>query len=200
MKPHYIIIVIAGLLLQSCNDAFLDRYPETAIAPNQFFKTTKDLELYTNTFYEYLNPDFQDGASDNVAIFADASEILNLLRGNITPSTVTGWTNWSELRRINFLLDNAQFANGTPEEINHYIGIARLIRATWYYDMVKRYSDLPWFSNEIKDTDEAMLYKAKDPRTLIVDSVMADLEFATRNISGDMANKTLINKWFAYAT
>lgn len=202
MKTSYFFIFIfcIGTLFQGCSDSFLERYPETNIAPNAYFKSTKDLELYTNTFYDFITPSFHDGVSDNVSVFADASEVLNLLRGNITPATVGGWNNWGELRSINFLLDNVENATGNPDEIKHYVGIARLMRAHWYYGMVKRYHEVPWYSSEIKDTDEDLLYKAKEPRHVVVDSVLADLEYAVENIKDDMGNKTRINKWFAYAT
>lgn len=194
----YISFLMIGLL--SCNDSFLERFPETSISPNLFFTNVQDMELYTNTYYdEYINGNYSDGVSDNCALYADAAETLNLLRGNITPATVGGWSNWGDLRRFNFLLENVHSVTGDTNVINHYIGISRLMRARWYYDMIKRYNDVPWYSTSLKDTDEELLYKPRDPRTLVVDSIMADLDFAVKHISDDMQNKTLISKWYAYA-
>jgi hypothetical protein len=34
----------------------MELYPETSISPEAFFKTVKDLELYTNTYYTSLTP------------------------------------------------------------------------------------------------------------------------------------------------
>lgn len=198
MKKYYCSI-LAILILISCNDSFLERFPKTTISPNVFFENVKDLELYTNTFYEYIYGSYSDGVNDNCALYADVSEVLDLLRGNITPATVKGWDNWGDLRRFNFLLENVHKTVGNQDEINHYIGLTRLMRARWYYDMVKRYSDVPWFSKTLKDTDQDLLYKNRDSRTQVVDSIMADLDFAVKYMSESMANKTVMSKWYALA-
>ena len=44
---------LAGALT-GCNDSFMDRYPETSITEESFFKTVNDLEIYTNNMYGYL--------------------------------------------------------------------------------------------------------------------------------------------------
>lgn len=206
-KTGLYILVIIGFI--SCNDSFMERYPETSIVPEAFFKTITDLELYTNTYYEFIHPAayrHSSGASahsldvsDDYAIFSEKSSVMNLLRGNVTPATVDGWDNWGELRRFNFFLKHAQSVSGETEVINHHVGITRLMRATWYYNMIKRYNDVPWYSAPLSDKDEEMLYKGKDSRTVVVDSIMADLEYAVNHILPDMGNKTRINKWYAYA-
>lgn len=188
------------LIAASCNDSYLEKFPETSISKDVFFKNTKDLELYTNTYYEYINAEYSDGVSDNVSIFSDASETLNLLRGNISPATVGGWDDWGTLRRFNFFLENVNAATGDPSDINHYKGLTRLMRAIWYYDKVKRYNEVPWYSTALKDTDEELLYKGRDPRNTVVDSIMADLEFAVVHMKEDMGNKTEMSKWFALAS
>ncbi|MDR0431373.1 MAG: RagB/SusD family nutrient uptake outer membrane protein [Tannerellaceae bacterium] len=194
-----IIAIACVLLLVGCNDSFLERMPETTISPEVFFNNVQDLKLYTNTYYEYIEPQFRDDVTDNCAVFSDVSEMLNLIRGNISPSTVSGWNNWDKLRRFNFMLDNVHKATGDADEINHYIGLTRLMRACWYYEMVKRYNDVPWYSQAIKDTDEELLYKKQDTRTVVVDSILSDLDYAVNHISAETGNKTQISKWYAYA-
>lgn len=61
------------------------------------------------------------------------------------------------------------------------------------------YNDLPWYSKALSDTDEELLYKARDPRTLVVDSIMADLDYAVENMSSEMGNGTQFNRWYALA-
>lgn len=202
MKTHtFKIACLFILILSSCNNDFMDRFPETSISPEAFFKTTKDLELYTNTYYEYVSPSFFDYISDNCVSYAETSSYNDLIRGSITPQTVTGWgkDTWGRLRRFNFFLENVNKAVGEENVINHYIGITRLQRAIWYYDMVKMYNDVPWYSTTINDTDENLLYKERDPRTNVVDSIIADLEYATTTISEEIGNRTQFSKWYAYA-
>ncbi|MCD7852346.1 MAG: RagB/SusD family nutrient uptake outer membrane protein [Parabacteroides sp.] len=155
----WILCGVICTLTSACNDDFLELYPETTISPESFFKSVKDLELYTNTYYNSLYAAYQDGVTDNCAIYADQSAMLNLLRGNITPATVDGWDNWGDLRAYNFLLEHVETVQGNTDEINHYIGLSRLFRAVWYYGMVKRYNDVPWYSNTLNDSDVDNLYK-----------------------------------------
>ena len=202
MKKYAInIVLLFVVFLTGCNDDFMDRFPETRITPEAFFKTAKDLELYTNTYYSSVSPQWFDYVSDNCVAFAETSEYNDLVRGGISPQTVSGWSKsvWGTLRRYNFFLDNVHKASGDASAINHHIGITRLHRAMWYYEKVKHYNDMPWYSHALTDTDEELLYKGRDPRTLVVDSIMADLEYAVEHISADMGNKTQFNKWYAAA-
>ena len=73
------------------------------------------------------------------------------------------------------------------------------MRAMWYYQQVKWYNDVPWYSHALTDTDTEALYKPRDSRELVVDSIMADLDYATQHISTDMGNRTLMSKWYALA-
>lgn len=195
-----IVICLISLSLIACNESFLDRFPETSISQETYFRDAKDLELYTNTFYEYVLPSYQDGVTDNVSVYATVSETVNLLKGNISPGTVGAWGPWERLRRINFFINRAHSATGDPELINHHVGLAKLMRAIFYYGLIKRYSDVPWYSRDLTDTDDDLLYKVQDSRSLVVDSVIRDLAFAVEHIKADMGNKTRINKWYAYST
>ncbi len=38
-------------LMTSCNDGFMDRFPETSITEKVFFSSPADLETYTNGMY-----------------------------------------------------------------------------------------------------------------------------------------------------
>jgi hypothetical protein len=64
--------------------------------------------------------------------------------------------------------------------------------------MVKRFGDVPWYSSTIEVADEDLLTKARDPRTLVMDSVMADIDFAIANLEGTRQVNT-ITKWTALA-
>lgn len=202
MKKHILnTVILLSVFLVSCNNDFMDRFPETSISPEAFFQTTKDLELYTNTYYTYISPKVFDYVSDNCLAYAENHYNNDMIRGNLTPSNVTGWSKdtWGELRRYNFFLDNVHKATGEPEIIRHHIGLTRLQRANFYYMMVKWYSDLPWYSHSLTDTDEEELYKKQDPRTLVVDSIMADLDYATKYMSEEMGNRTMFSRWYALA-
>ncbi|QIL41697.1 RagB/SusD family nutrient uptake outer membrane protein [Pedobacter sp. HDW13] len=180
----YIYILFIGLAgtFTACKKGDLDRYPQTSISPNLFFNTEEDLALYVNGLLSqpdrnsYLN----DQSTDNVATTA-AVEVKNIMLGSANAQNITtGWS-WGRLRNINYFLENFKKAQVTGAIKNHYAGLARYYRAEFYLDKIKRFSDVPWYSGTLEPGDEA-LYKPRDPRALIADSIMADLDFAYKNV------------------
>ena len=194
MKNIFAIFILA--LLFACNDDYLEKFPQTSVAEKNFFKTTTDLRTYSYQFYDYFGASYSDRPSDNTTV--DKGSVQSLLLGSVTADNAGGWGNWSTLRAINFFLDNYNNANGDAVEINKYAAMGRFARAKIYTGMVQSYSDVPWYSHVVKDDDEEMLFKSRDIRELVVDSIIADLEFATNNLTNE-SSKTLLSKWVAYA-
>lgn len=180
----YIYILFIGLAgtFAACKKGELDRYPQVTISPNLFFNTEEDLALYVNGLLSqpdrnsYLN----DQSTDNVATTA-AVEVKNIMLGAANAQNITtGWS-WGRLRNINYFLENYQKAQVTAAIKNHYAGLARYYRAEFYLNKIKRFSDVPWYSGTLEPGDEE-LYRPRDPRALIADSIMADLDFAYKNV------------------
>ncbi|MBN8857994.1 MAG: RagB/SusD family nutrient uptake outer membrane protein [Sphingobacteriales bacterium] len=219
MKRVSYIFLASVILGVSCTKDYLQRTPSSAITNADFFNTPADLQTYTNglylqqlgatwadVYYKLRDNYFTlDKFSDNISIYTGGSEVDNLLRGSITPGTVGGWDQkdtWAVLRNINYMLDNVGKTTGDQEAINHYIGVARFFRANFYFNMVKRYGDVPWYSHALGNKEDDMLYKPKDPRAAVVDSIMADLEYAAANVkNGYPANanpaNTYVTRWAA---
>lgn len=179
----YILVICILVVAVSCKKGFLDRYPQTAISPELFFKSEEDLSLYINGLMnqpgtgQYLN----DQNSDNVATTASI-EMKNIMVGTPNSQNITSGWDWSRLRDINYFLDNYNRATAAQDVKDHYAGLARYYRALFYMDMVKRYSDVPWYSRAIHPTDTAALYMGRSARALVVDSIMADLSFAATHV------------------
>ena len=172
-KQLYTTALGFGLLsvLGGCNDSFMDRFPETSITEKVFFQNVGDLESYTNGMYGYLSGSYWDAVSDNM-LYKEESSTYELLNGLRSPETWGTWS-WGDIRKVNFMLARTGKVKGDKTEINHFIGLARMFRAKLYYDKVKSYSDVPWYSTDLQTTDTEELYKAQDPRSLVVDSIMA---------------------------
>ena len=106
-KIIYTLAIFCSLIITvSCNDDFLERFPETSITADNFFKSAADLETYSNGFYENYEAKYEDLFSDNISLYTGTSQVDNMLRGKISPQTVSGWDDWGKLRRINFMMDN----------------------------------------------------------------------------------------------
>lgn len=200
-KVQYILLVsIVALVAASCNKDFLNRIPQTDITPEAFFNNPADLQTYTNGFYSQISASYSDIGTDNISTYIAGGEVRNLLNGTLSAATVgaTGWNDWGNLRSINNMLDKVGGVTGDPIAINHYTGIARFFRAMFYFNKIRRYSDVPWYSHALADVDSA-LYKPADPRSMVADSVLKDLEFAVENILETEGDRTRITKWSALA-
>lgn len=189
MNKVHIISAIAFLCLFNigCKKGFLDTIPKDRIDANVFFNTAKDLEVYTNGFYEML-----PGTTVYDASYGESSDdivpliVPERIRGNrLVPvgRGLGGWK-WTDLRSINYFLENYQKCED-PAAKAKYSGIARFFRANFYYDKVKMFGDVPWYNRPLKAGDED-LFKARDSRKLVMDSVLADINYAIENIPAEI--------------
>src|SRR5690606_20591421 len=169
------------------------RASEDQVEAPYFFTTAKDLEVATIAFYSILPGAeiYQDDAkSDNMVPLNPDTRVRG---GRVVPVTGGGWT-WTNLRKINYFLANYHKVNDEAAKAQ-YSGIARFFRAYFYYDKVKTFGDVPWYNKVLtgKDPD---LYKPRDSRQLVMDSVLADLDYAIKNIPAEK-QLNLVTKYTA---
>lgn len=193
-KNNLLIICLLVLGFSSCNK-FMDRDPLAKISPENFFKTEKDLKLYVNSMYTMV-PDAEtiyNEDMDNV-VKSSVSEFLTGKRQ--VPVTGGGWS-WVELRKINYFLINCNkvLPYATTRK---YIGAAKFFRAWFYFEMIKKFDDVPWYNTPLDVNDQALLQKARDPRKMVMDSVMADIDSAIVSLDAVKSNE-LVTKWTALA-
>ena len=175
--------LISGLLLiavlSACREDFLDRQPLDVLSTTGNLASTNELRLYMNQFYQSLpsHPDFltnfYDTDSDNLL----ATNINVRIDGKLSVSNATPLTEYNSIRGVNYLLANYRNATGDPAIINQYVGEARFFRAWFYYELVKKYGDVTWV-NRVLPLDQDMMQVPRDPRTAVVDSILADLDQA----------------------
>lgn len=194
------ISILLILLFSACNDEFMNRFPETSIGTENFFKSEEDLKMYLYNlyslpgFYQYNADGYQ--TTDNGAN-TGSTELKNImLSSNPSSATITGGWNWGRLRTINLFLENCEDAEVSEDVLNHYKGLARLFRAQFYMGMVKRYSDVPWYDQVIGTDDEELLFKACDPRDFVVERIFEDYAFAVEHMKESQPTGAY-NKWAA---
>ncbi|MCD2425108.1 RagB/SusD family nutrient uptake outer membrane protein [Niabella pedocola] len=199
MKKYLIIILhVVLLVLGSCSKDFLQRPPLTRIENGAYWKTANDLGNYTLQFYSRF-PSFDivgsymgligwdgtrgsdvqitsspstlwNGAS---TVVASASPIANIANGE-TPGP--NW-NWQYIRSINVFFSNYQKCGDPFEKYKHFLGEAHFFKAWFYFEKVKQYGDVPWYTEPMV-TESEELYKARSPRTEVVDSILWHLDKA----------------------
>lgn len=177
------LFFIAGIsILVSCSKSFLEKEPIDKLLPLSFFKTEKDLELYTNSFYQRMVPGgLELITQDELGDYTSKNQSPAYIAGAYSPINEPAW-NWVDLRNINYFLQHFDNPSIAQAARNHHQGLARFFRALFYFDKVKTYGDVPWYSVAL-GTNDSSLYKPQDPRSLVMDSVLQDLNFACENIN-----------------
>jgi hypothetical protein len=212
MKNKYWLLILICALCASCE---LEQLPLATASKEAVFGSEKGLELYANSFYNILPSANTVHTADCISDYAarrDAPAFL--VAGSYTSTTndvtsasantsvaLGGDSNWgwTSLRNLNYFIVNCTDPKISAEARKNYIGLARFFRAWFYFEKVKRYGDVPWINKPL-DVGDPDLYKARDPRTLVMDSILADINYACLNIKATSdASRSLITKNIAYA-
>jgi len=196
MKNTHKILIIIFLAFVSCNDDFLDTSPKSTFSQDNFFNSESDLQLYINGLHSLpgYGMFLSDQGTDDMAT-TGAVEIKNITVGSPSAENLgSGWS-WSRLRSINFFLENYGKAEIEEDALAHFEGLGKYYRAEFYFGKVKRYSDVPWYSTTLNPESES-LFKPRDPRTMVVDSIISDIQFASQHIRENVSYGN-INRWSA---
>lgn len=189
------IMAIIGsftLSLTSCEDE-LDKFPLSSLSPETFFTSASELEAFSNNFYNVFEDVCYDEQADNIIKDALLDEITG---ARIIPNSGGGWV-WTELRNINTLIEYS--VNCKDEEVrNEYVALARFFRAYFYFQKVKRFGDVPWYDKPLDSNDTESLNKPRDPRELVMQNVLADLDNAIQYLP-TQKDVYKVTKWTALA-
>lgn len=159
----------------------LDQQPQATAGRDAIFGSEAGMKLYTNSFYNIL-PGINDIYKvDAMADFSAVSSVQDFLRTGAYNSRVANGWDWKDLRNINYFIENCNNPAIDTATRGNYIGLARFFRAYFYFDKVKRFGDVPWI-NRTFSIDDPALYAGRDSRTLVIDSIIADLDYAASHI------------------
>jgi len=198
MKKLIIYIVLAAAIV-GCNGDFLEEIPQDAVGQDPIFGSESGLELYTYSFYNGLPSAMDIFNGDNISDYGSRRDItLYLAPGAFTANESSGWS-WGNLRNINHFIAHNNDERVPLEVRQHHMGLAKFFRAWFYFDKVKRFGDVPWIGTPM-DVDDPSLYAGRDPRTVVIDSVIADLNYATAHLNPTAdPTRSLITRDVAHA-
>jgi starch-binding outer membrane protein, SusD/RagB family len=211
-SARYIGLLLVATLVAGCD---LEQNPVATSSKASVFGTETGLQLYVNSFYNWLPSADNITRADAVSDYAARRNVPAFLRPGVYSSRVTDNTSasayelvaiggdwnwgWGALRNINyFIVNNTDPA--VPDDVRrHYNGIARFFRAWFYFEKVKRFGDVPWIDVPLDVTDP-QLYGSQDSRVLVMDKVVEDLNYAIENIrTVNEPSRTLITRDVALA-
>jgi hypothetical protein len=206
-------LLLAGALAAGCDS--LEQNPVATSSKSAVFGSENGLALYTNSFYDWMPNANNLLQSESMSDYAARRDVPQFIRPGVYNPRVNDITasgqyevvalggnvnwQWTTLRSINYFLAN-NTNEAIPERVrNNYNGIARFFRAWFYFEKVKRYGDVPWIDKPL-DVEDPALYGPRDSRTVVMDKVLEDLDYAIANISAtNDASRTLVTKDVALA-
>lgn len=182
-KNIHIILMSAALMLNSCNDSFLDRIPHDALTDANYWQTETHLSSVANTFTsslsgkDWLNKTeiMADSAPWSVTtawrtigggyFTSDASQI-----NSVWSAAYTG------IGRTNYFLNNYQRATGVKEEVRErYAAEAYFYRAYNYWILTSLFGDVPLVTSEL-NVESPDVFRGRDARKDVIDRITKDLE------------------------
>ena len=199
MKHRLFIIFLAIVALgPGCKKEFLERLPQDRLVDESYWSSEQNIRTYAYGFYsayftgygsnytwgnyfsgQSLNDDF---APSNPPQFTKT-----------VPASGGGWT-FTWVRRANVMIERAPTAPISEEAKKHWVGVGRFFRALEYNDLVKRFGDVPWYGKTMQE-DDPDLYKPRDSRILVMDSVLEDFKYAAANVrDADGTAQLSVNK------
>ena len=166
----------------------LNQVPQATASQGAVFGSVQGLQLYANSFYSNL-PGILSGneiykVDANLSDYGAQSSCPSFLQQGAYTSrtTPTGLWNWTPLRNINYFIQGLATSPVDEADKENFLGLAKFFRAYFYFNMVQLYGNVPWVNTPLSPTDSA-LYGPRAPRTLIMDSVVADLQYAAAHIT-----------------
>lgn len=200
MKRFILTAVSCMTLLCSCEN-FIDLQPMDKITMDDYWSTSTELEYYTRQFYPSFCPWTQmvaDMATNSDDMIIDSPSII---MDGVRSKTTGNWTGeWTSIRNVNIFFEHYTKCKSGYDAYKQYLGEAYFFRAWFYFNLLKKYGDVPWYSHVIEMDDTEALMRPRDSRLLIADSILADLDNAITHLElrKDVGNNR-INKEAALA-
>lgn len=196
-----------GAALSGCNDFLNDnRLPMSQQTVNaEFWGIAANVQNQINYFYEDF-AGYGNGSSTNGTFYyswlSDDQCGRNTFANwkfTAVPASSSSWNApYTEIRRANLLINGVEASTLKESEKPNYLALGRMYRARGYYDLVRRYGDVPLVTKALDPTDEAELYGPRVPRNEVMDFVLEDINYACENIDL-VSSKTVFSRDLAVA-
>ena len=204
MKKIILSLMAGMVLFTSCD--LLNPNPIDTFTEDNYFTSESNVEMYTNYFYNEWAAYGTGGASGDF--------YFNTLNDNQAVTGLAGWgfknvsasdNTWNacytEIRRANILLKNIDavpFAKETDKEF--YVSLAHLYRGWQHFCLVRKFGDCYWIEKELLPADSAIYNGPRQDRNIVMDNVLADLNYAVENMGQKNADsRTAYNIYVANA-
>jgi len=195
--PVLLILFFAGTACKKYVDV---TNPDSLVDP-EYWKNENSVRTYAWEFYNLFSG-FGNGSATNGDFYFfpltdDQAAATYTQFPQTTAASNSDWT-FSYVRKANIMLERIDGVDMPDEAKNHWKGIGHFFRALQYFKLVQSFGGVPFYNHSLELADSLLIYKPRDSRQLVMDSVLQDINFAVANLrQKDQANT--INKDVAYA-
>ncbi len=162
------------------------------------FGSETGLKAYAMSFYGMLPSGDKAHQQDAMADYLAKTSFSDFELGINTAENVGNW-DWSNIREVNYFLDNNTYTS-VPEDVrNNYSGIALFFRAMLYYEKLVYYGEVPWIGRVLNPGDPE-LTAPRDSRDVIIQHIIDDCNQAYEWIKSETSADSqagLVNKYCA---
>ena len=162
------------------------------------FGSETGLKAYTMSFYGMLPSSDKAHRQEGTADYLAKTSFEDFELGIITPENCGTW-DWSDIREVNYFLDNNNYES-VPEDVrNNYSGIALFFRAKLYYDKLVNFGEVPWIGRVLNPGDPELTAQ-RDSRDVIIQHIIDDCDKAYEWIKSESSSDSqacLLNKYCA---
>lgn len=178
-KIIYISALLCVAALCGCSD-LLDVKPESELSDETFWKSESDLIGACNKLYFDLKGWEVDARSDE--FFQSTSD--NISNGSRSiPTTSDDYTHpYRKIYAANNIIEKGDLAPLEENVRNRWRAEAFFFRAYHYFDLVKKYGDVPLVTKVFTSLDDEALRMGRTDRETVIQQCYSDLEFAAGNL------------------
>jgi len=196
MYKKILIIVLLGFCATffSCQD-WLSTEPLDQITEASFFNTADDFIVYVNRFHPSTGGTYSWG-DPHTDILVYSNNPPSRLAGDITINDGPSYS-YADIRRVNYLLEKIDEWEGDFSDIQQAAGEAYYFRAFYYWQLLRNFGDVHWIDS-VLDMDSPELFSTRDPRNVVADNIIADLDTAAMYLKWERGDGySRLNRWFA---
>lgn len=194
MKSIYISVFSLMLVIgaSSCTD-LLEQSDPNAVTVDNYFKTENDIQLAVNGIYQSLRS--SDAVGENSGLYTDersddtgtndnqsnSGEPFQFNNFSLLPSNTWLKNHWNALyqtiTRSNIVLSNID--NITFADADNKVKLtaeAKFLRAYIYFQLVRKWGDVPLVTKQLVTTDEITQFTARVKKEEVYNQIIADLK------------------------
>ena len=187
------LLGLVALGTVSCSKDFLNRGSKVVFSDENFWTSEGNVKSYCWEFYN-LFAGYGTGTNGDFyfTTFTDDQAARSMDLFPVTaPASNSHW-DYTYIRKANLLLERVpQMEMLSSEAAAHYLGVARFFRAFEYANLVRHFGDVPYIDEYLDQSNLDAIYAPRMPRAAVVDSIMADLQFAAANVRSIARNSSL---------